>query len=262
MNKLYLLALLLIIGSLKLDAQRIVFEGQFLQFSVGSKISTLYDYSVSPIHYQGLSGVTRIGYRNNSPNLQWWGEVDIDAGYYNSFNYPSISDRTANQITGGYDFGFTKPIHEFTNELYLWAGFGVMGRYNYNYFEDYSNSQDNYTFLNSFALNGMLHYTFNMFDRWVSLEWVMKVPLATYYMRPGYSVNFPDDEIGESDLVTFNRYYEIDSELRLVFPFLNENKISLEYHWDYYNLNTSNKVQYGSHGVFITANFKLNYYKK
>ena len=258
MNKHYLL-LIFLLTTFSLSAQRVVFEGQYLQISGGGKYNSLYDSSIGSQHYKGLTASTRIAYRNNSMNLRWWTELEFDGGYYNSYNFPSVTDRVANQVSGGYNFGFVKPLHKFSNELYFWGGVSLTGRYAYNQILHYSNSADNYTFLNNFGVNGLLHYTFRMADRWWSLEWFMNVPLATYYMRPGYSVNFPEDKLGEQGFTTFNQFYEIDSEIRLVFPLRNENKIALEYHWDYYNLNTSNKVQYGSHGIFITAYFKLNH---
>ncbi|OYT15049.1 MAG: hypothetical protein B7C24_15095 [Bacteroidetes bacterium 4572_77] len=259
MNKLKLLFILLTFISIDISAQKVVFQGQFFQFSAGSKFNTVYDKTVGATHYKGLTGSARFAYINNSANFRWWTELDFDGGFFNSYNFPSVTDRVANQISGGYNFGFVKPIHKFSNELYLWGGASVTGRYAYNDVLSYSNSSDNYTFLNNLGLNGMLHYTFNMFDRWWSFEWFLNVPFVTYYMRPGYSVNFPDSSIGESNLATFNKFFEIDSEIRLVFPLMNENKISLEYHWDYFSLNTLNKVQYASHGIFITAYFKLNH---
>jgi|LGVF01.1.fsa_nt_gb hypothetical protein len=259
MKKLKYSIYLILLTSFSLSAQRVVFEGDFIQFSAGAKMNTLYDSSIGSKHYKGLVGSTRIAYRNNSPNLQWWAELDFDGGYYNSYNFPSITDRVANQISGGYNFGFVRSLHKFSNELYFYGGASVTGRYAYNQILHYSNSQDNYTFLNNLGLNGMLHYTFNMMDRWWSLEWFVNLPVATYYMRPGYSVNFPENKLGETGFTTFNQFFEVDSEIRLVFPLMNENKIALEYHWDYYSLNTLNKVQYASHGIFLTAYFKLNH---
>ena len=258
MNKLYFLILFLL-TTFSLSAQRVVFEGQYLQISGGGKYNNLYDSSIGSQHYKGLVASTRIAYRNNSMNLRWWTELEFDGGYYNSYNFPSITDRVANQVSGGYNFGFVKPLHKFSNEFYFWGGMSLTGRYAYNQILHYSNSADNYTFLNNIGVNGLLHYTFRMMDRWWSLEWFMNVPIATYYMRPGYSINFPEDKLGETGFTSFNQFYEIDSEIRLVFPLKNENKIALEYHWDYYSLNTSNKVQYGSHGIFITAYFQLNH---
>jgi len=258
MKKYYYLTIFLF-TAFSLSAQRVVFEGQYLQFSGGGKYNSLYDSSVGSQHYQGMTASTRIRYRNNSMNLRWWAELEFDGGFYNSVDFPNIVDRTANQISGGYNFGFVRPLHKFSNELYFWGGVSLTGRYAYNQVLHYSNSADNYTFLNNFGLNGLLHYTFLMMNRWWSLEWAMNLPIATYYMRPGYSINFPEDKLGETGFATLNQFYEIDSEIRLVFPLRNENKIALEYHWDYYNLNTMNKVQYGSHGIFVTAYFKLNH---
>lgn len=257
MNKIYLL-IIPILFSFGLNGQSVVHKGEYLQFSGGAKMNTLYDSSIGAQHYNGIVGSTKIAYTKNTLKARWWAELDFDLGYYNSYNFPSVSDRVANQLSCGYNFGFVKPLHKFSNKLYFWGGVSISGRYAYNQFINYSNSADNYTFLNNFGINGLLHYTFLMADRWWSLEWTMNIPLATYYMRPGYSINFPNNEIGEHGFTSFNEFYEIDSEIRLVFPFRNKNKIAIEYHWDYYSLNTSNKVQYGSHGIFLTAQFKLN----
>ena len=258
MNKHYLV-LIFLLTTFSLSAQRVVFEGQYLQISGGGKYNTLYDNTIGAQHYQGLVASTRIAYTNNSMNFRWWTELEFDGGYYNSYSFPSAADRVANQVSGGYNFGFVKPMHKFSNEFYFWGGASLTGRYVYNQILNYSNSADNYTFLNNLGVTGLFHYTFRMADRWWSLEWALNLPLATFYMRPGYSVNFPNNELGETGFATLNQFYEIDSEIRLVFPLRNENKIALEYHWDYYSLNTSNKVQYGSHGIFVTAYFKLNH---
>ena len=257
MNKLYIL-IFLSLTTLSMSAQDIVSEGQYLQFSGGSKFDRLYDSSIGSQHYRGFVASTKMAYVNNSASLRWWAEFETDGGFYNSINFPSIADRVANQISGGYNFGFSKPLHKFNDRLWLWGGMSLFGRYSYVQILHYSNSAHNYTFLNNIGVNGLLQYAFSIGDRKLILEWFMNIPLATYYMRPGFSINFPEDKLGETGFTSFNQFYEIDSEIRLLFPMKNGNKIALEYHWDYYSLNTSNKVQYGSHGIFVTAYFKLN----
>ncbi len=210
------------------------------------------------MHYQGMVGSTRLAYQNNSEKLRWWIEVDFDGGFYNSYDFPNVEDRVANQFSGGYNFGFVKYVYQFNEKLNLYGGVSLTGRYAYNQILHYSNSADNYTFLNNLGVNGLLDYKFNLFDRSWNLEWFINIPVITYYMRPGYSINFPEDWLGETGFATFNNFYELDSEIRLVLPLQNGNKVALEYHWDYYSLSTSNKVQYASHGIFVTAYFKLN----
>jgi len=258
MNRLFLLVILSF-TAFSLSAQQENVEGQYLQMSVGGKMNRLYDSSIGSMHYQGMTASSRISYINNSENLRWWTELAFDGGFYNSTEFPSISNRVANQVSGGYNFGLVKPLYKFNDHLNVWGGMSLTGRYAYNQILHYSNSADNYTFLNNIGVSGLLNYSFKMADRQFFLEWFMNIPIATYYMRPGYSVNFPDDGLGETGFTSFNQFYEIDSEIRLVFPLRNENKIALEYHWDYYSLDTTNKVQYGSHGIFITAYFKLNH---
>ncbi|MCK5782343.1 MAG: hypothetical protein KAH10_07110 [Flavobacteriales bacterium] len=258
MKKLYLIIFSLFIGVTQIFAQDTVYRERYLQFSTGAKISTLSDKSVSTLHYKGNALAARFAYLDISENLRWWTELEFDGGYSNSYNYPSITDRAANHISGGYNFGIQKPVYKFNDKLNLWLGASLSGRYTYNQFVNYSNSQDNYTFLNNLGVNSLLNYSFMLFDRPWYLEWYMNVPLATYYMRPGYSISYPDGMLGDSGFASFGSFLELDSELRLVFPFKNDNKISLEYHWDYYSLNNDNKVQNSSHAIFLTAYFKLS----
>ncbi|MCK5824071.1 MAG: hypothetical protein KAG96_01545 [Ichthyobacteriaceae bacterium] len=256
----YLPLLLLFFTVTNLNAQQVVFSGQYLNFSAGTKIKTLYDNSVSSIHNTGLTAGTMLSYYNNKPNRRWWVEMNFDGGFYNSNykNFPSIEHRSIDNIAGGYNIGFVAPIYKITREFYVWGGFSATGNYQHNNFLSFSNSSNNYTLLNNIGLNGMLHYTFNAIDKWWALEWHFNIPVATYYMRPGYSVNFIENSIGDKNLVSFGKSQQFTSKLKIVLPLHNENKIALEYNWDFYSLNTLNKVQYASHGIFVTAQFRLN----
>jgi hypothetical protein len=249
-----------------LFAQKYNFEGNFIEISLGSKYANTYLESLSEKQLIGLFAGSTIKYHNIKAERFIWAEIGADYGFYNLNNFPNYENRTADHISGLYNFGYLNVAHEFNQMTYLYAGVTLRGRGVYNNILDIGNNSENYVILNNLGPTAMLHYTFYLWKKWWNIEWQLSIPLMSYYISPDWAVNTPNQGLGSSDFVFVPNFYEIDSQLRLILPLGNKNKLSFTYAWDYYNLSdveasgiNKNIIQSASHSLFLSLIFNLDF---
>jgi hypothetical protein len=265
-NSRSLLFIILLFFSSNLYSQKYNFQGNFIEISLGSKYANTYLENYSENHLKGLFAGTSIKFHNIKAERFIWAEIGADYGFYNLNNFPNYENRSADHISGFYNFGYLNVAHEFSKMTYLYAGVTLRGRGVYNNILDIGNNSENYVILNSLGPTAMLHHTFYLWKKWWNIEWQLSIPIMSYYFSPDWAVNTPNQGLGNSDFVFVPNFYEIDSQLRLILPLGNKNKLSLSYSWDFYNLSdteasgiSKNIIQSGSHGLFLSIIFNLDF---
>jgi hypothetical protein len=231
-------------------------SGDYLKFGLGYAFQTVLDQSLSPVSYSGHFGQLNLGYY--SQNDKWISELDL-AGM-GGIQKPDVLREEGNRQTLS---GLTRLRYTLARQ---WTDFGVwrfyaglssMNTFDFRNHSNYVNSQSNFTALFALGPSAGLQREFEMNERIWGLQVFVDLPVAGYYLRPGYIKPFHNDEVGSKGLVWWGEYFQVNTRTDLIFYLKNENQLRLIYNWEFIGLQPLNKIQSGTHQLSLCAVFKF-----
>lgn len=231
-------------------------SGDYLKFGLGYSYQTVLDQAMSPVSYSGHFGQLSIGY--SSQNEKWLSELEI--GGNGGLQYPDIgreeSSRQTLSLLSRLRYTLVRQWAEM-NQWRFYTGLSSMNSFDFRNHSNYVNSQTNYLALFALGPSIGVQREFSMLKRRWGLQVFTDLPIAGYYLRPGYIKPFFNDEVGSKGLVWWGEFFQINTHTDLIYYLENENQLRLIYNWEYLSLEPLNKSQSGTHQFSLCAIFKF-----
>ncbi len=246
--------MLLAMGFLSAPAQS--FKGHFLQFGLGGGHQIVKDEALSPVSYSGYLGQIHLGYTYQ--NQRWISDLHI-AGLGGFQNADVGSEQDLRQTSTGLgraSYHLSRNIIR-TKNFKMFAGILSYNSWDYRNHERYGNSQDNFAGLFSAGAQFTFQRLFKTKNSYIVLQYGLGVPVATYYMRPGFIKPYLNQKIANKDFAFWGDFYTIDSDAELIFLLQNGNQIRVGYQWDFSQLDVLNKTQAGLHQISVSTVFQF-----
>lgn len=230
--------------------------GEYLKFGLGYSYQRVLDQSMSPVRYSGHFGQLSIGYYSQSD--KWLSELDIaaNAGIQKPEAGSEQTSRQTFSVLSRVRYTLARRWAE-PGKWRFYAGLSSMNSFDFRNHSSYVNSQTNFMAL--FALGPSLgvQREFSLFKHNWGLQVFADIPVAGYYLRPGYVKPFFNDEVGSKGIVGWGNYFQKNTRTDLIFYLQNENQLRLIYNWEYIGLEPLNKIQSGTHQISLCAIFKF-----
>lgn len=249
----FIILLLFVLTLAKIHAQP---GGEYLKFGLGYSYQTVLDQSMSPVSYSGHFGQLSIGYYSQTEN--WLSELDIagNAGIQDPDIGREESGRQTLSVLSRLRYTLARRWAE-PGKWRLYAGLSSMNSFDFRSHGNYVNSQNNFMALFALGPSVGVQREFGMFNQNWGLQVFADLPLAGYYLRPGYVKPFFNDEVGSKGLVWWGDFFQVNTRTDLIFFLENENQLRLIYNWEYIGLEPLNKIQSGTHQISLCAIFKF-----
>lgn len=231
-------------------------EGHFMRFGLGYSYQSVLDQSMSPVSYSGHFGHIKIGYHDQ--NERWLSEVDINAAL--GLQKPDVNQEESNSQTLSSLVRLRYSLLRKWGDWGDWrvlAGLSSLNRLDFRSHNQYVNSQVNYTSIFALGPAAGLQREFALFHENWGVQVFMDLPLAAYYLRPGYIKPFFNDQLGSKGFVGWGNYFQLNTRSDLIYYLGNGNQLRLSYDWEYTSLKPLNKVQTGTHQISVCAVFKF-----
>ncbi len=229
-------------------------EGFYLPFGFNYTHETVKDQSLSPVSYSGHLGGLQLGFYYQ--NSHWLSEFDLAVS--GAYQYPDVARDQSRSETisilsrGSYALQYKVWSQ---NSYHLFVGLISDNLFDYRNHNRYSNSQDNY--IGSFSAGPLitLQKSIRLWQQDFVLQSAAGLPVATYYLRPGYIKPYTNYEIGEKSFAGWGDFFLIDLKTQLIWLFENQNQLRISYNWEYAELNKLNKVQLAGHQLALNFVF-------
>lgn len=226
-----------------------------------------YDNSLSPNVYSGYGFGFNGGYE---------AARDFTEGGFMLSSLIATTHYTASAKPGRMEYQFGMEAWKAwkvksTKRMYFDAGPDLKLAYNFHVPFSTDNNFLSYDIANSLGITAKARRPLRLFKRDFDLSDRLTIPVFTYLIRPAYTGPYPQaflkngvfsttglvdpgSAIESGAFVSWGRYFNIDNQIRLKYPFLrNSNAIALTYDWNFYRASLHDKrALFGSQGLLFS----------
>lgn len=230
--------------------------GDYLKFGLGYGFQTVKDQSLSPVSYSGSLGQLNLGYYSQSE--KWLSEFEVIG--LGGFQHPDIDQgENPSSTTSGMArlrYALSRQLSTI-GEWRFYGGLSSLNSLDYRNHNKYSNSESNYTSLFALGITAGVQNEFEWLQKRWGAQFFVDLPVATYYLRPGYVKPFLNGDIGSKGVAWWGDFMIINMRSNLIYYLNNGNQLRLNYYWEYWALQPLNKVQTATHQISLCAVFKF-----
>jgi hypothetical protein len=242
---------------------------RFLIAGAGWTNARVLDLSTSPLVYSGSMFSGRASYLQNGKKNSYYGDLAYDFGYLYSpqFGITHFAQQTAYGYGGtlGYRRLFIKA---FKDNLEFRAGGNLNFQGGIRQHSLFSNNATNFDHSFSVRLSGDLQYRF----RFLKQEWVsgmqLDLPVIAAMLRPGFVATNPEPILNPEnkklkgilqslEWASWNRYRASLLRFHLDYVLPNQNRLRLSYDWDYYRMDTRDRIQSSRQSLYLSLLFNI-----
>jgi hypothetical protein len=218
--------------------------------------ATIIEESFSSVPYFGNSfGVSVLaGYKKKR-------SIHELKGYFTKGGLQAASpaNSTSDQVHVNADYSWLHGIGPGDHSLFVWkAGAGINVLYAQREYNDLINNNESFEFATS--LIGIIEAAHFFNKRWdgFSITNRLCLPLVSFVAQPAFGDEGTLGSFGENSQVAgFSSFFRVSNILSLEKKLSGNQKISLFYGWDYYQIRRARRVKQAMHKLGLTYNFVL-----
>ena len=227
----------------------------FLTVSGVGVVGKIRDQGISSKTFQGLSAGVFIEYERKGKRFLSRAQFRFTDGFFGNELFDldqKVIDHRQFKLRSDIFYKIKTNAKRYS----IFAGVHFISRFEDNQVPMFNNNKSNQIGLFEFGPSTIVHRSLFFWNRNWILEGSLSIPIFAYVNRPEFTL--PDFRGKRSeDVVFIGDYFSLKTEIKFGYVLINQNRLFLQYEWEYWQYSPLNKIQRAENILALGINISL-----